>query len=93
MSEERKIILNLLAEGKITAREAEQLMEALDESDPYDLGVLDELRLHTGCPIELVLADEDSLANFIRRHYGWLSAAASNTRMVTQLMFWPTLVR
>ena len=38
MSEERKIILNLLAEGKITAREAEQLMEALDESDPYDLG-------------------------------------------------------
>ena len=39
-------------------------------ADPYDLGVLDELRLHTGCPIELVLADEDSLANFIRRHYG-----------------------
>lgn len=33
-------------------------------------------------------------AAFIRQHYGRLSAAAStNTRMVTQLMFWPTLVR
>jgi len=38
MSEERKIILNLLAEGRITAGEAEQLLEALDESDLYDLG-------------------------------------------------------
>lgn len=38
MSEERKIILNLLAEGRITADEAEQLLEALDESDLYDLG-------------------------------------------------------
>ena len=37
MSEERKIILNLLAEGRITADEAEQLLEALDESDLYDL--------------------------------------------------------
>lgn len=38
MSEERKIILNLLAEGKITADEAEQLLEALIESDQYGLG-------------------------------------------------------
>ena len=38
MSEERKIILNLLAEGRITAGEAEQLLEALDETDLYDLG-------------------------------------------------------
>lgn len=30
---------------------------------------------------------------FVRQHYGGLLAAASNTRMVTQLMFWPTLVR
>jgi len=37
MSEERKIILNLLAEGRITADEAEQLLEALNESDLYDL--------------------------------------------------------
>lgn len=39
-------------------------------SDPYDLAVLDELRLVTGCSIELVLADEDELAAFIRTHYG-----------------------
>ncbi|HAI87656.1 MAG TPA: hypothetical protein DCL63_11770 [Firmicutes bacterium] len=37
MSEERKIILDLLAEGRITADEAEQLLDALDETDPYDL--------------------------------------------------------
>ena len=37
MSEERKIILDLLAEGRITADEAEQLLDALDEADPYDL--------------------------------------------------------
>lgn len=31
---------------------------------------------------------------FIRKHYGGLSPAASaNSRMVTQFMFWPTLVR
>lgn len=31
---------------------------------------------------------------FIRQYYGGLSAAASaNNRMVTQIMFWPTLVR
>lgn len=40
MGEERKIILNLLAEGRITADEAEQLLEALDESDLYDPGDL-----------------------------------------------------
>ncbi len=46
MSEERKIILNLLAEGRITADEAEQLLEALDESDLYgmgDSGTVDEV--------------------------------------------------
>jgi len=32
MSEERKKILNMLAEGKITADEAEKLLEALSES-------------------------------------------------------------
>ena len=37
MSEERKIILNLLAEGRITSDEAEQLLGALDESDLHDL--------------------------------------------------------
>ncbi len=37
MSEERKIVLDLLAEGRITADEAEQLLDALDETDPYDL--------------------------------------------------------
>lgn len=42
MSEERRIILNLLAEGKITADEAEQLLDALDETDLYDLGSFDE---------------------------------------------------
>lgn len=36
--------------------------------------------------------DADAVA-FIRQYYGGLSAAAPNTRMVTQLMFWPTLVR
>lgn len=38
-------------------------------------------------------ADPAAVA-FIRQYYGGLSAAASaNSRMVTQLMFWPTLVR
>lgn len=38
-------------------------------------------------------ADPAAVA-FIRKHYGGLSPAASaNNRMVTQLMFWPTLVR
>lgn len=39
-------------------------------SDPFELSVLDELRLLTGCSIELVLADEDELHKFIRAHYG-----------------------
>lgn len=30
-------------------------------SDPFDLAVLDELKIVTGCSIELVLADEDEL--------------------------------
>ncbi len=39
-------------------------------SDPFELTALDELRLLTGCSIELVLADEDELTKFIRTHYG-----------------------
>ncbi len=39
-------------------------------SDPFELSALDELRLLTGCSIELVLADEEELHRFIRKHYG-----------------------
>ncbi len=39
-------------------------------SDPFELSVLDELRLLTGCSIELVLADEEELHKFIRANYG-----------------------
>jgi general secretion pathway protein E/type IV pilus assembly protein PilB len=39
-------------------------------SDPFGLEALDELRLVTGCAIDLVLADEDDLRKFIRVHYG-----------------------
>ncbi len=39
-------------------------------SDPFELTAFDELRLLTGCSIELVLADEEDLHKFIRRHYG-----------------------
>jgi general secretion pathway protein E len=39
-------------------------------SDPYELAVLDELRLVTGCSIELVLADDEELHKFIRANYG-----------------------
>lgn len=39
-------------------------------SDPHDLAGLDELKLLTGCSIELVLADDDDLQRFIRAHYG-----------------------
>src|SRR5712671_3527601 len=35
-------------------------------SDPFELSVLDELKLLTGCSIELVLADEEELHQFIR---------------------------
>ncbi len=39
-------------------------------SDPFELTALDELKLLTGCSIELVLADEEELHKFIRAHYG-----------------------
>ncbi len=39
-------------------------------SDPFELTVFDELRLLTNCAIELVLAEEEDLREFIRRHYG-----------------------
>ena len=39
-------------------------------SDPYEISVLDELRLLTGCAIQLVLADEEELHGFIRANYG-----------------------
>ncbi len=39
-------------------------------SDPFEITALDELRLLTGCTIELVLADEDELTKFIRANYG-----------------------
>jgi general secretion pathway protein E/type IV pilus assembly protein PilB len=38
--------------------------------DPFELTAFDELRLLTGMPIELVLADERDLRKFIRVHYG-----------------------
>ncbi len=39
-------------------------------SDPFELSVLDELRLLTGYSIELVLADDDALQRFVRANYG-----------------------
>jgi len=39
-------------------------------SDPFEINMLDELRMLTGCSIELVLADEEELHRFIRAHYG-----------------------
>jgi len=39
-------------------------------SDPFELSVLDELKLLTGCSIELVLAEEAELHKFIRANYG-----------------------
>jgi len=39
-------------------------------SDPFELNAFDELRLLTGLPIELVLADEKDITKFIRSHYG-----------------------
>ena len=38
--------------------------------DPFELTAFDELRLMTGMPIELVLADERDIRKFIRTHYG-----------------------
>lgn len=39
-------------------------------SDPFEIDSLDELRLVTGCGIDLVLADDNDLRKFIRTHYG-----------------------
>ena len=39
-------------------------------SDPFELSAFDELKLLTGVPIELVLAEEREIAKFIRAHYG-----------------------
>ncbi len=39
-------------------------------ANPYDLSVLDELRLVTGLSISPALADEEELHNFIRANYG-----------------------
>lgn len=39
-------------------------------SDPYEISVLDELRLLTGFSIDLVLADDEELQRFIRANYG-----------------------
>lgn len=50
------------------SRESDRLTVAT--SDPFALESLDELRLVTGCAIDLVLADEDDLKKFIRTHYG-----------------------
>ncbi|HYE02206.1 MAG TPA: GspE/PulE family protein [Phycisphaerales bacterium] len=50
------------------ARTADTLTVAT--SDPFELTGLDELRLLTGCAIEVVLAEESELRAFIRAHYG-----------------------
>ncbi|MGP1347070.1 MAG: GspE/PulE family protein [Phycisphaerales bacterium] len=39
-------------------------------ADPFELSVFDELRLLTGCRIELALATEEDIRGFIRAHYG-----------------------
>ncbi len=39
-------------------------------SEPFELTAFDELRLLTGCAIELVLAEEEDLNRFIQQHYG-----------------------
>ena len=39
-------------------------------SDPFELSGLDELRILTGCSIEVVLTDDEELRKFIREHYG-----------------------
>jgi type II secretory ATPase GspE/PulE/Tfp pilus assembly ATPase PilB-like protein len=38
--------------------------------DPFELSAFDELKLLTGVPIELVLAEERDISKFIRTHYG-----------------------
>jgi len=39
-------------------------------SDPFQLVIHDELGMHSGCAIELVLADDEELRSFIRSNYG-----------------------
>jgi len=39
-------------------------------SDPFQLVIHDELSMHSGYAIELVLADDEDLRGFIRSHYG-----------------------
>ncbi len=39
-------------------------------SDPFQLVIHDELSMHSGCAVELVLADDEDLRAFIRAHYG-----------------------
>jgi type II secretory ATPase GspE/PulE/Tfp pilus assembly ATPase PilB-like protein len=39
-------------------------------ADPFDLSMVDELRVITGGPIELALADAEDLDKFIRANYG-----------------------
>lgn len=39
-------------------------------SDPFQLVIHDELSMHSGCAVELVLADDEDLRAFIRSHYG-----------------------
>ncbi|MGQ0627567.1 MAG: hypothetical protein ACT4PL_05640, partial [Phycisphaerales bacterium] len=43
-------------------------------SDPFDGALTDDLRMATGRAIDLVLADEEDLRQFIRTHYGVGSA-------------------
>ncbi|MEK6700791.1 MAG: GspE/PulE family protein [Planctomycetota bacterium] len=50
------------------AREGSTLTVAT--SDPFDLSVIDELRLVTGLSIEAALVDDDELHQFIRANYG-----------------------
>ncbi len=50
------------------ARDATTLTVAT--ADPFDLSVLDELKLVAGCSIELALADEEELHKFIQANYG-----------------------
>lgn len=39
-------------------------------ADPFEISVFDELRLLTGCRIELALATEEDIRGFIRANYG-----------------------
>ena len=50
------------------SRETGRLTVAI--ANPFELGVLDELRMVTGLAVEPTLADEEELHGFIRTHYG-----------------------